>query len=59
MYAVVAWHPDPRYHASEAVKLYKRPADAERYAAILNLPGNHGAPAAERGYVMRPVEVTA
>lgn len=54
-HGVFAWHPDPRYPASEAVRVYGRERDAELFASKLNSPGNHGYPETERGWVVRPV----
>ena len=46
-YGVFVWHPDPRYHRSEAVKIYKRKSSAEGYAEELNEDGGN--------YVVRPL----
>lgn len=54
-FAVLPWHPDPRYHASEAVAFRKSEKLAQRYADKLN--ASPAVIATERGYVVRPVEV--
>jgi len=61
-WGVFAWHPDPRYRASEAVKIYRASysaeRSAERFARRLNDSPAGRPPGAERGYVARPIDGT-